>query len=289
MSCKKMRNLSITWYFIVLLLPIIVLGQKNESVLWEISGNGLSKNSYLFGTVHIASTRLLQRFPKVMNIAKSCDFGLFEKGGNVIGNVQDAAIYSPPLDSIFTKSEYALVDSFFTASSYGSIRPHNNDASLQAMAQAVMMIKKGETKEQDMTFDDFVHFDMQRMKKSTFQLDETAQMARHEAKTDHRKVAQAIVILIKNDLKEAEITTPDLYDPKSFHDSLRNDMMLNQEANAYLKENTIERHGLWLPKILLKMSEGSCFIAVGLAHLKYKTGLIQLLREKGFLVREVRL
>lgn len=284
-----MKVLFVTGYFAILLFPIVVLGQKNESVVWEISGNGLSKSSYLFGTVHIASAQLLQRFPQVMNIAKSSDFGLFEKGGNVIGNVQDADIYSPPLDSIFTKSEYALVDSFFTASTYGSIKPHNNSASLVGMAQAVMMIKKGETKDQDMTFDDFLHFEMQRINKPTFQLDETGQIARHEAKADHRKVAQVIVILIKNNLSEEEITTPDLYDPKSYHDSLRNDMMLDQEASAHLKENTIERHGLWLPKILSKMSEGSCLVAVGLAHLKYKTGLIQLLREKGFVVREVRL
>ena len=266
-----------------------VLGQKNESVLWEVSGNGLSKKSYLFGTVHTASTQLLQRFPKVMTIAKSCDFGLFEKGGDVIGNVQYADIYSPPLDSIFTASEYALVDSFFTASTYGSIRPHNDDASLQAMAQAVMMIKKAETKEQDMTFDDFIHFEMERMNKPTFQLDETGQMARHEAKADHQLLARAIVVLIKNDLKEEELVTPDLYDPKSYHESLRNDMMLKRDATAFIKDNTIERHGLWLPKILLKMSEGSCLIVVGLAHLKYKTGLIQLLRQKGFDVKGVRI
>ncbi|MCE7071895.1 TraB/GumN family protein [Dyadobacter sp. CY327] len=284
-----MKKLFIVGYFIGLLLPTAVLGQKNESVLWEVSGNGLSKSSYLFGTVHIASSQLLNRFPTVMNIAKSSDFGLFEKGGNVIGNVQDADIYSPPLDSIFTKSEYALVDSFFTASSYGSIKPHNNNASLQGMAQAVMMIKKGETKDQDMTFDDFLHFEMERLNKPTFQLDETGQMARQEAKADHRKLAQVIIILIKNDLKEEEITTPDLYDPKSYHDSLRNDMMLNQEASVFLKENTIERHELWIPKIMSKMSEGSCLVAVGLAHLKFKTGLIQLLRRKGFGVREVKL
>ncbi|MCF0050669.1 TraB/GumN family protein [Dyadobacter sp. LJ53] len=284
-----MKQLLMTGYFAIFLLPIVVLGQKNESVVWEVSGNGLSKSSYLFGTVHIASAKLLQRFPKVMNIAKSSDFGLFEKGGNVIGNVQEADIYSPPLDSIFTKSEYALVDSFFTASSYGSIKPHNNSASLVGMAQAVMMIKKEETKDQDMTFDDFLHFEMERLNKPTFQLDETGQMARQEAKADHRKVAEVIVVLIKNDLKEEEITTPDLYDPKTYHESLRNDLMIDQEATAYQKDNTMERHALWLPKIMLKMREGSCLVTVGLAHLKYKTGLIQLLREKGFVVREVEL
>jgi uncharacterized protein YbaP (TraB family) len=284
-----MRKLVIIGFLGLLVLPVMVSGQRKESVLWEISGNGLTKKSYLFGTVHISSTGLLQRFPKIMSIAESCDYGLFEKGGEAIGNVEDADIHSPPLDSIFTKEEYELVDRFFTASTYGSIKPHNNSASLTGMAQAVMMIKNAETKEQDMTFDDFIHFEMQRMNKPTFQLDETGQMARHDAKVDHRKTAEAIVFLIRNDLKEEEITTPDLYDAKSYHGSLRNDMMLDQEANAYMKENTVERHGLWLPKIISKMSEGSCFVVIGLAHLKYHTGLIQLLRKKGFEVSEVAL
>lgn len=149
-------------------------------MIWEISGNGLAKKSYLFGTFHGASTQLLKRFSKVMSTAESCDFGLFEKGGSTIGI--DAIIHIPPLDSIFTKSEYALVDSFFTASPYGSIKPHNNNASLQAMAQAVVMLKKEETKEQAISFDDFILFEMQAMNKPTFQLDETGQMARNAAK-----------------------------------------------------------------------------------------------------------
>jgi len=284
-----MINYIFTAGFVTMLLPVIVLGQKSESVVWEVSGNGLAKKSYLFGTVHVESAQLLKRFPKLMDIAKSADFGLFEKGGETIGQVQDAEIYSPPLDSIFTKSEYDLVDRFFTASSYGSIKPHNNSASLQGMAQAVIMIKKDETKDQDMTFDDHLHFEMERLNKPTFQLDETGQMARQEKKTDHRKTAMAIVYLIQNDLTEEELTTPDQYDPKSYHDSLRNDLALDEDASAYMKGLTLERHTLWMPKILSKISEGSCLITVGLGHLKFRTGLIQLLRQKGYQVSAVEL
>lgn len=77
----------------------------------------------------------------------------------------------------------------------------------------------------------------------------------------------------------------ELWNPKMYNDSLRNDMMLNQEANTLNKEKTIERHSLWLPKIVSKMQEGSCFMTVGLLHLKYQTVLIQLLGEQGFAVR----
>ena len=38
--------------FISLLLSSIIQAQ-NKSLFWEISGNGLTKNSYLYGTMHV--------------------------------------------------------------------------------------------------------------------------------------------------------------------------------------------------------------------------------------------
>ena len=46
-----------------LIVNIHAFGQKVESVLWQITGNGMPKASYLFGTDHIASAELLDRFP----------------------------------------------------------------------------------------------------------------------------------------------------------------------------------------------------------------------------------
>jgi uncharacterized protein YbaP (TraB family) len=43
-----------------------------------------------------------------------------------------------------------------------------------------------------------------------------------------------------------------------------------------------ERNLMWLPKIESQIKTGQCFIAVGLGHLEYKEGLINLLRKKGY-------
>ncbi|RZM07774.1 MAG: hypothetical protein EOO88_51215, partial [Pedobacter sp.] len=44
-----------------------------------------------------------------------------------------------------------------------------------------------------------------------------------------------------------------------------------------------------LPALEQKMQEGSCFVAVGLAHLQYNDGLIKLLRQKGYKVKQIAL
>lgn len=274
---------------LLLLNSAAIFAQENQSVLWEISGKGLKKPSYLFGTVHTASVKILDQFPKVMQIATSADFALFEKGGNTIGNVEDAEIYSPPLDSVFTPEEYALVDSFFTASPFGSIKPHNNEASLLAMAQTVVMLKQKESKNQDGSFDDIIHTMLQDSGKPTFQLDETGQMARREKTKDHRILAKYIVLMIKNDFREKDITPKDFYDPDLYAATLEHPMKISQKAPQFILDDTVERHALWLPKIEVKVKEGSCFIAVGMAHLQYQTGLIQLLRKQGYTLKPVSL
>src|ERR1022692_417832 len=45
---------------ILFFLPVIIVAQKKEqkkypSLLWQITGNGLAKPSYLFGTMHVSS------------------------------------------------------------------------------------------------------------------------------------------------------------------------------------------------------------------------------------------
>ena len=278
------------FFLLFLTVPILVHGQKNDSVLWEITGNGLTAKSYLFGTNHIASYSLLDSFPLVKTSMRESDFGLFESGGKSIGNVRDTLIISPPLDEIFTASEYALVDSFFTNSPFGSIKPHNDDASLQGMLQVVAMLNQEDTENQEMFFDEYLKFYMEdSLGKSIYQLDEGAQLARNYAGPDHRIIAEAIVALIKNDIGSKDLNAS-YFEEGLYNSDLLQDMKLNDDvAYGQVKDLTIERNLLWLPKIMNKMEEGSCFIAVGLTHLQYRTGLIALLREEGYELKPVKL
>lgn len=50
-----------TFIILLIFLPYLLMAQppvkkkKYPSLLWEISGNGLKKSSYLFGTMHVSS------------------------------------------------------------------------------------------------------------------------------------------------------------------------------------------------------------------------------------------
>lgn len=62
-----MKNFSLLLVtFFLLSQPVISQSQTNEkTLLWEISGNGLKKKSYLFGTYHLVNNGLLDHYPSV--------------------------------------------------------------------------------------------------------------------------------------------------------------------------------------------------------------------------------
>lgn len=286
-----MKVPSKAFVLVLFIIPaLVVTGQKKESVLWEITGKNLPGKSYVFGTVHSVSHKLLDSFPAIKKIISLCAFGLFEKGENTIGDVKDTTIYIPPLDAVFSESEYAIVDSFFANSPFGSIKAHNNDASLQGMLQGVIMLKQKETGKQEMFFDEYIQVYMDSLGKGTFQLDEPVEMAKAAAKENHKRIAELIVNLINHEFSYNDILPKSIFDIELYTASLLNDMKLNQEITERMMiDGTVERNLIWMPKMNAKLKEGSCFIAVGLGHLQYKTGLIQLLRKEGYTLKSVKL
>ncbi|WP_316805354.1 TraB/GumN family protein [Pedobacter nototheniae] len=269
----------------------LAYAQKKESVLWEITGNGLKSKSYLFGTFHTVSVKLINRFPEIKAAINRCNVGIFEKSANSIGAVADAEIKTPPLDSVFTKKEYLLVDDFFSKSPFGSIRPHNNEASLLAMLQAIMMLNKEQTKNQSLFFDEYIQaYMIDSLSKKTFGLDEPIEMAESAKKTDYKSIAKLIIYLIESKADIDTLGGNAFFDEPLYIQSMQADMKRSEEVKVIgIKEGTVVRNQIWLPKIISKISEDSSFIAVGLGHLQYKTGLITLLRAHGYTLKPIHL
>lgn len=273
---------------VLLLNSASVFAQKKQSVLWEISGNGLKKSSYLFGTVHIASISLLDSFPQLKQISESTDFAIFESGGSPIDAIpEQTELHQPPLDSLFTPEEYAKVDSFFTASPHGSMRPHNNDADILTMVQvALTMI---ENKAQFDRFDDLLFARMQELKKPTFHLDVPKDVKNVMDSLGYQRLAKFLVYLVNRNTSLKNISSELDIDLVSYSNTLQNPLKLSEQPTENIAHGTVDRNVHWLPKIEHQMKQGSCFIAVGLGHLQYKTGLIKLLKSKGYTLNPVNL
>jgi hypothetical protein len=277
-------------FFLSLLIGISNCYCQNfESTLWEISGNGLSKKSYLFGTIHTASIDVLTKFPKLNNLIHEVDLGLFEINGKPIGNnsivnTNFKDIPQPPLDSIFTPEEYLMVDSFFSATPLGSIRPHNADASLIGMLQ-VAITYKNNSGSQYISLDSYINKLMDSLKKDIYQLDDLNDKSKSTFQSKNRLIAETLVAAIN----KANGTISKDSSFFLYEDSLKSNLRLKEKVDQFTGDVTIERNKIWLPKIIEKIRNHSCFIAVGLGHLQYDTGIISLLRRKGYILKPVKL
>lgn len=275
-----MKRFIKTYLLLLLTVPFFVQGQQ-QSVLWEISGNGLSKKSYLFGTIHIVPYKIIDSFPAIKKIIRSTTLAFFESTDDLqnsgSGNLQTR--YSPPLDSVFTKEEYRLVDSFFSRTEFGSIRDHNKDADLFTMLQVTMTLLQDFkiNKRLDEYLIEFAN-DSAKIKKAS--LDKKEEGEKYIAQlTSSKKLAELIVNVIRQgkDIFDSYVAT--------YKTSLTSDLMMNEQDMNY--KTVIERNKNWVRTIEPAIQKEACFIAVGLGHLEYNTGLIVLLKNKGYILKPV--
>ena len=112
--------------FIATLVALFTFS-ANAQLLWEVSGNGLAKPSYLFGTCHIATVKMTDSITGFNDALNACDavYGEIEKAD--IANAQQAmmAAIMAPADSTLSKvidpATLAKADSLFRAATQGMV------------------------------------------------------------------------------------------------------------------------------------------------------------------------
>jgi uncharacterized protein len=287
-------------YFLVLMLSLSnVKAQTNNSVLktdatgntllWEISGNGLAAPSYLFGTFHLLckddinfSNALKQAIKSSNEIYLELDLDdpATIMGALMLMNMKDGK----KLKDLYTPDEYKRVSDFFKDSLktpislfqrmkpefliallYPKMMPCSSASSVE---EEIMQLAKAGDKEvkglETMAFQASV-FDSIPYEKQAAELLNTIDSL-EKSKTDFVLMLNAY----KNQrLDEIEkiVNTPE------FGVAENQDILLDN------------RNKNWIQQLKVIMKKNPVFTAVGAGHLVGKNGLIALLRAEGYTVR----
>ena len=89
----------------------------NNSILWEISGNGLEHKSHLYGTIHIQDKRVFQYGKTVEDILKNTSIIAVEiELDNIepMAAIQATMMKDSTLDQLLSPEEYALLEEKYT-------------------------------------------------------------------------------------------------------------------------------------------------------------------------------
>ncbi len=263
---------------------------QKQSLLWQISGNGLSKPSYIYGTIHMIckedmnlSPVLKQKFAETEKIYLELDMDDKE----MIASMQKLSLLPPnkTLKSFFTTQEYARVNQFFNdkvgvpltllektkplvlmsllyTKCLPCVLPASFEMSFVEMAKAQQKEVDGlETVQEQMMLFDNLPDDAQ--KKMVLKVIDSFAAA--------KKNANHLVDLYKKQqldkLYELAVNSPDM---------------------AGSKEALVDnRNKKWIPMLEKHMHSKACFIAVGAAHLGGEMGILNLLKKKGYTVEPV--
>ncbi|MBN2683369.1 MAG: TraB/GumN family protein [Bacteroidales bacterium] len=263
---------------------------KTDSLLWEISGNGLSKSSYLFGTVHIIpkeqffiSKDMLKTFRKSEQLVLEMDMGELNPL-DLAGSEKMSLPEGITLKSLLTADEYKYLETYFD-DTLGMKLSLINKTNLKPIFLSTLITQVGSlggTESYEMTLTAWA-----KMQKKEIKGLETMdfQFSVFDS-IPYQKQAEMLMEAVKNN-KTAKKELEDLY-KYYIANELSKLVSLSHDSESELMEFEdvllIKRNEKWIPLIEQYAKEKPCFFAVGALHLPGKNGVIKLLRDKGYKV-----
>jgi len=267
--------------------------KAGNTLLWEISGNGLKKPSYLFGTHHLVSAKFADTMKVLQEKLKSADAVV----GEILMDSTMQTKLAPflimknnTLDSLLTKTEYQEVEDYFKSKQPGfELKELNNFKPAMVSIMVALFddpdVQKGLGDGIDDSFQQYA----KKNAKPTIGL-ETAEyqgalLFDDDLQRQKKALLKSIRETAKTKQKMAELKTyylaQDIDKLTTFFKAFEDD---NKEFMTALLKNRNKR---WLDQLPNLMQKQSLFIAVGAGHLLGNDGLITGLRALGYVLSPI--
>ena len=283
---------------LVYIALIVCCCGANAQLLYEISGNGLSKPSFLFGTHHLVSSEVTKDIPGVFRAFNDCSA--------VVGEFVDNSAYEDPAEtelkilsaakmelSIFdllSDKEEMLVDSALqaelglTLSEMQYYRPNM----LTLIYEMTMAERLG--KQDNMSIDAYFQVAANELGMAVYGLETIEKQVEMMFRSNPiERQAKRLVESIRNgdtikkEYEKIEILYKEGNLEKLYELLVEEDDMSEVEKFLLIDE----RNRDWMPLLEKYIKKEACFVAVGALHLPGEEGLINLLKKAGYKVKAV--
>lgn len=268
--------------------------KTNDSLLWEISGNGLKNPSYLFGTIHLISSEDFYISEATKNALNSTKLLVTEVDIKSLYSVNPAKLMLPKdstLKDYMTEDDYNKVRDIYITKMHMTGDAFDNTLAKMLpvmLQQQITLLAFG---------DNTKSYEMEFIKLANKQKTENTGLETQEFQVNlltKTPVKEQVKVLIESvdsvdrDIRELKHLIK-LYKEERLEDiAAYMNSGGNSEFSSQKDEFLVNRNEDWIPKIEELIKEKSCFIAVGAAHLPSEIGVIELLKAKGYSVKPLK-
>jgi hypothetical protein len=262
----------------------------DQSLLWEISGNGLKENSYLFGTIHMicpSDFLMDDRIKKAFGDADELIMELDMDDPEMMQKMQQSSVNPgmKNIKSIFSESEIAALNDFLT-SKYGA--GMDQLGILKPFVLMSMITMKMLPCEQIENYELFFTNLATAQNKNVGGLETVEfQMALFDEIPEEVQTKEIVKMVTTQDSLDEFEQMVKAYTAEDINQLYKviteNEMMGN--FNEIMLDN---RNRNWIPLMEKSMKENQVFFAVGSGHLGGENGVINLLRNQGYQVKAIR-
>jgi uncharacterized protein len=266
---------------------------KVNSLLWEVSGNGLSKPSYIFGTMHMLCEDDAVLGDGLKAIIKDCEEIYFELNMENMMAEMGVAMQAlsmkdnKKLSDLLTKEEYERVKRYF--STHKSMMPLSMMERFKPafIAATLMEGSMGCSTTSGMELQ--VMKENKKYKKPVHGLETVAFQLSVFDSIPYDKQAKDLVASLDS-MESGKKKVLELVEVYKSEDLDRIDALTangDPSVSSNLELLLYKRNRDWAEKIPQLMKEKSCIFAVGAAHIAGDKGILVLLRNMGYKVRAI--
>jgi hypothetical protein len=284
-------NLLIAFLFTLFTFQSNGQREKNNGLLWEISGNGSKQPSYLFGTIHMICKEkfhlpeiVKQKFSASKQVYLEVDMDDPRFQGILMQQMQLPS--NELLKNKFSKNDYNKLDTFFKKEMNMSLAMFDRFKPMMVISlltQRLMSCTEMESYELN-----FIKMAGEQ-KKELLGLERVEdQIGIFDAISDSLEI-EAIMNMVNNfEAQKKEFNRmSELYVTQDL-ESLYQLMAESPEMMGSQELLLDRRNRNWIPVMEAAMGKEPSFFAVGAGHLAGDEGVIELLRKKGYTVKAIK-
>lgn len=280
---------------IILLLLLLytsafLVRAQEKTLLWRISGNGLSKDSYLFGTMHkiceedyFWTDTMKKYFHRSERVCFEIDLDNPFLLLSTLKSIQ--SVDGRTLKDLFTPKDFARLSTYFK-------RANGYDIMLFNQVRPSVLLMLLETDYVNClafkSYEDEIKKEARKFKKSILGLETVEEQFAAVADVTDKEVVTYVMNIVNgqylND-KSHQLLYDHITALYKMQDIQALYSLVDIDSNELFdtKEMVLDfRNKNWIPKFKTYSKDKSVFYAVGAGHLAGEAGLISLLRQEGY-------